>query len=232
MFPAAAVRCIHDGGVSTVTGQWPTPLAEIQELGPGIWGEFSFVRRYQSRGRVLRKNAPVKLLIIIFIVHAKSNAGGPDSRGAGVREIIRPVYVIYHDQFPDGFGADWAAFQVLGYTTGNGSPVHYIPSKYGQRPPEMDPGGNGLHTGFVLQPKPRPRWDAHLPGVMLPAGSLAGVIRPWIAGWSGSAVSPRLSGWSAQPGICRPSPALPPCFPGADCQWPPLSPSPRQHHRR
>ena len=58
-----------------------------------------------------------------------------------MREIIRPVYVIYHDQCPDGFGAAWAAFQALGYTTGNGSPVHYIPSKYGQRPPEMDPEG-------------------------------------------------------------------------------------------
>ena len=58
-----------------------------------------------------------------------------------MREIIRPVYVIYHDQCPDGFGAAWAAFQALGYTTGNGSPVHYIPSRYGQKPPEMDPEG-------------------------------------------------------------------------------------------
>ena len=46
-----------------------------------------------------------------------------------------------------------------------------------------------------------------------------------IAGPSGSAVSPRLSGWTAQPGICRPSPAPPPCFPRHRCQWPPLSPS-------
>ena len=58
-----------------------------------------------------------------------------------MRDIIRPVYVIYHDQCPDGFGAAWAAFQALGYTTGNGSPVHYIPSRYGQKPPEMDPEG-------------------------------------------------------------------------------------------
>ena len=58
-----------------------------------------------------------------------------------MREIRRPVYVIYHDQCPDGFGAAWAAFQALGYTTGNGSPVHYIPSKHGQRPPDMDPEG-------------------------------------------------------------------------------------------
>ena len=56
---------------------------------------------------------------------------------------------------------------------------------------------------------------------------LAGVFRPLIAGPSGSAVSPRLSGWTARPGICRPSPAPPPCSPGTDCQWPPLSPSPR-----
>ena len=71
--------------------------------------------------------------------------------------------------------------------------------------------------------KPKPRWDAHLPGVVIPAGSLSGVLRPLIAGLSGSAVSPRLSGWPARPGSCRPSPALPPCFPGTDCQWPPPS---------
>ena len=82
------------------------------------------------------------------------------------------------------------------------------------------------------KPKPKPRWDAHLPGVVIPAGCLSGVIRPLIAGLSGSAVSPRLSGWSARPGICRPSHALPPCFPGTDCQWPPLSSNPRQSHRR
>ena len=34
---------------------------------------------------------------------------------------------------------------------------------------------------------------------------------------SGSAVSPRLSGWPAQPGSCRPFPAPPPCCPGRDC---------------
>ena len=66
MFPASVVRCTHDDGVSTATGRWPTPLAEVQELGPGIWGEFSFGRSYQSRGRVLRKNPPVNLLIIIL----------------------------------------------------------------------------------------------------------------------------------------------------------------------
>ena len=75
--------------------------------------------------------------------------------------------------------------------------------------------------------KPKPRWDVHLPGAGNRGGSLAGVFRPLIAGPSGSAVSPRLSGWTARPGICRPSPAPPPCSPGTDCQWPPLSPSPR-----
>ena len=76
-------------------------------------------------------------------------------------------------------------------------------------------------------PKPKPRWDVHLPGAGNRGGSLAGVFRPLIAGPSGSAVSPRLSGWTERPGICRPSPAPPPCSPGTDCQWPPLSPSPR-----
>ena len=55
-------------------------------------------------------------------------------------------------------------------------------------------------------PKPKPRWDVHLPGAGNRGGGLAGVFRPLIAGSSGSAVSPRLSGWSARPGICRPSP--------------------------
>ena len=79
----------------------------------------------------------------------------------------------------------------------------------------------------VAETKPKPRWDVHLPGAGNRGGSLAGVFRPLIAGPSGSAVSPRLSGWTARPGICRPSPAPPPCCPGTDCQWPPLSPSPR-----
>ena len=71
-----------------------------------------------------------------------------------------------------------------------------------------------------------------MPGAGNRGGSLAGVFRPLIAGPSGSAVSPRLSGWTARPGICRPSPAPPPCSSGTDCQWPPLSPSPRQPQRR
>ena len=45
-----------------------------------------------------------------------------------------------------------------------------------------------------------------MPGAGNRGGSLAGVFRPLIAGPSGSAVSPRLSGWTARPGICRPSP--------------------------
>ena len=45
-----------------------------------------------------------------------------------------------------------------------------------------------------------------MPGAGNRGGSLAGVFRPLITGPSGSAVSPRLSGWTARPGICRPSP--------------------------
>ena len=67
-------------------------------------------------------------------------------------------------------------------------------------------------------PKPKPRWDVHLPGAGNRGGSLAGVFRPLIAGPSGSAVSPRLSGWTARPGICRHAPAPPPCCPSTDCQ--------------
>ena len=52
-----------------------------------------------------------------------------------------PIYVIYHDECRDGFGAAWAAFQALGHQKSTGNPVHYIPSKYGQRPTETDPDG-------------------------------------------------------------------------------------------
>ena len=50
--------------------------------------------------------------------------------------------------------------------------------------------------------KPKPKWDVHLPDFRNPAGRLAGVIEPLIAGSSCSAASPRLSGWPAQPGNC------------------------------
>ena len=55
--------------------------------------------------------------------------------------MIASISVIYHDECRDGFGAAWAAFQALGHRTGNGNPVHYIPSKYGQKLPETDPEG-------------------------------------------------------------------------------------------
>ena len=83
------------------------------------------------------------------------------------------------------------------------------------------------HRLSAMETKPKPRWDVHFPGDGNRCGSLAGVLRALIAGPSGSAVSPRLSGWTARQGICRPAPAPPPCCPSTDCQWPPLSPSPR-----
>ena len=52
------------------------------------------------------------------------------------------------------------------------------------------------------------------------AGNAAGVLRPVIAGPSGSGASPRLSGWPARPGSCGPFPAPPPCCPGRDCPSP------------
>ena len=94
--------------------------------------------------------------------------------------------------------------------------------------------GNRLASEMILdaETKPKPKWDVYLPGDGNRCGSLAGVSRPLIAGQYGSAVSPRLSGWTARPGICRPSPAPLPCFPGRDCLSPPLSPNPRPPHRR
>lgn len=60
--------------------------------------------------------------------------------------MTAPVYVIYHDECRDGFGAAYAAFQALGHRTQNGNPVHYLPSKYGQKPPDTDPEG----TVYIL----------------------------------------------------------------------------------
>ena len=52
-----------------------------------------------------------------------------------------PIYVIYHDECRDGFGAAWAAYKVLGHRKNTGNPVHYVPSRYGHSPPETDPDG-------------------------------------------------------------------------------------------
>ena len=56
-------------------------------------------------------------------------------------EMPAPTYVIYHDECRDGFGAAWAAYRALGHRTQTGNPVHYIPSKYGQQPPDTNPQG-------------------------------------------------------------------------------------------
>ena len=64
-----------------------------------------------------------------------------DPRTGGNTEMPPPIYVIYHHECRDGFGAAWAAYKVLGHLTNSGNPVHYIPSKYGHRPPETDPDG-------------------------------------------------------------------------------------------
>ena len=60
-------------------------------------------------------------------------------------------------------------------------------------------------TAVSRQPNPawsklKPRWDVHLPGAGNRAGGLAVIFRPLIAGPSGSAASPRVSGWTARPG--------------------------------
>ena len=46
-----------------------------------------------------------------------------------------------------------------------------------------------------LELNQKPSWDVHLLGAGNRASSFAGVPRPLIAGQSGSAVSPHLSGW-------------------------------------
>ena len=79
--------------------------------------------------------------------------------------------------------------------------VHYEPGEPQPIPEQLD----------VL--KPKPRWDVHLPDAGNRAGRFAGGFRLLIAGPSGSAASPRLSGWPARTGICRPSPAPSPCSP-------------------
>ena len=48
-------------------------------------------------------------------------------------------------------------------------------------------GSPDTHPRYITT-KLKPRWDVHL------AGSFAGKLQPWIAGLSGSAVSPRLCG--------------------------------------
>ena len=81
------------------------------------------------------------------------------------------------------------------------------------------PGRGTANTGDkIMTLNQSQRWDVHLPGAGNRGGSLAGVFRPLIAGPSGSAVSPHLSGWTARPGICRHAPAPPPCCPSTDCQ--------------
>ena len=60
----------------------------------------------------------------------------------------------------------------------------------------------------------------HLPG----AGSPAGVLQPLLAGRSGTAVSPPLSGWPARRESCSPSPAPQPWFPGTGFPSPPALP--------
>ena len=80
--------------------------------------------------------------------------------------------------------------------------------------------------------KPKPKWDVHLPEGRKLAGIVAVTPRPLIAAPSGSAVSPRLADWTARPESRRLFPALPPCCPSTDCQWPPLWPSPRWAHLR
>ena len=126
--------------------------------------------------------------------------------------------------------ADWEVVRLgdVAEVIGGSTPSKTDPELWEGNIPWVVPSELTELSGRYLETtKPKPRWDVHLPGAGNRGGSLAGVFRPLIAGPSGSAVSPRLSGWTARPGICRPSPARPSCSPGTDCQWPPLSPSPR-----
>ena len=80
--------------------------------------------------------------------------------------------------------------------------------------------------------KLKPRWDVHLPWVGKGAGGPAAVLRPWIAGRCGSAVSPPLSSRPARRRGFRPFPAPWTWSPGTGSRSLPPSPSPRSPHRR
>ena len=99
-----------------------------------------------------------------------------------------------------------------------------------RRDPMRRPGETEFET--ETETKPKPKWDVHLPEGRKLAGIVAVTPRPLIAAPSGSAVSPRLADWTARPESRRLFPALPPCCPSTDCQWPPLWPSPRWAHLR
>ena len=68
--------------------------------------------------------------------------------------MTSPVYVIHHKGCRDGFGAAWAAWTALGHTTPNGNPVHYVPSDYGQPPPETGPRAPSTSWTFPTTSKP------------------------------------------------------------------------------
>ena len=84
----------------------------------------------------------------------------------------------------------------------------------------------------ITDPKPKRRWDVHLPGAGNRGRGLAGVSRPLIAGPSGAA------GRSSSFRLDSPARNLPTLsctaalLPKHSCQWPPLSPNPRWPHRR
>ena len=56
-------------------------------------------------------------------------------------EMAAPVYIIYHDECRDGFGAAWAAFTALGRRTPGGNPVYYRGCKHGDHIPMMEADG-------------------------------------------------------------------------------------------
>ena len=84
-------------------------------------------------------------------------------------------------------------------------------------------------------PKPKPRWDVHLPGAGNRVGSLAGVFRALDCRTvrqrrltsSFRLDRPARNLPTLSPAYAGAGSAPPPCCPGTDCQWPPLSPSPR-----
>ena len=73
-----------------------------------------------------------------------------------------PVYVVYHAECRDGFGAAWAAWTALGHRTDGGYLVYYRATKHGETPPKTDPDGRLYILDFSFNLETMTRlWEHH-----------------------------------------------------------------------